>query len=164
MIDINLLRTGDHKHNKHDDGKSAGIVRESQLRRFASVELVDEVIALDKAWRCLRFSLDKLRQELNAAAKKIGKLEVAGKEEDEEAAKKLVEGTNDIKKRQAAMEAEEQKTKSALDGKLMAIGNILHESVPVAADEGANVPLRVFGDRRTEPDEPRGPLRRARHR
>ena len=41
-------------------------------------------------------------------------------------------------------EAEEQKMKSALDGKLMAIGNILHEYMPVAADEATNVPLRVF--------------------
>ncbi|CAD6335415.1 unnamed protein product [Miscanthus lutarioriparius] len=95
-------------------------------------------------------SRDKLQQELNATAKKIGKLKVAGKEEDEEEAKKLVEGTNEIKKRQADMEAEEQKTKSALDAKLMAIGNILHESLPVAADEANNVLLRVFGDRRME--------------
>jgi seryl-tRNA synthetase len=145
MLDLNLFRTGENK-----DGKPPGLVRTSQLRRFASVELVDEVIALGGEWRRLRFSLDKLRQELNAAAKKIGKLKVTDKQEDEEEAKKLVEGTNDIKKRQAAMEAEEQKTKSALDAKLMAIGNILHESVPVAADEANNVTLRVFGDRRME--------------
>ncbi|CAD6335421.1 unnamed protein product [Miscanthus lutarioriparius] len=145
MLDLNLFRTGENK-----DGKPPGLVRTSQLRRFASVEVVDEVIALDEEWRRLRFSLDKLQQELNATAKKIGKLKVAGKEEDEEEAKKLVEGTNEIKKRQADMEAEEQKTKSALDAKLMAIGNILHESLPVAADEANNVLLRVFGDRRME--------------
>jgi seryl-tRNA synthetase len=48
------------------------------------------------------------------------------------------------------MEVEEQKTKSTLDTKLMAIGNVLHESVPVAANEANNVTLRAFGDRRTE--------------
>ncbi|CAD6337086.1 unnamed protein product [Miscanthus lutarioriparius] len=95
MLDINLLRTGENKH----DGK-ADLVRLSQLNRFASVELVDEVIALDEAWRQLRFDLDKDRQELNVASKKIGKLKT-GKQDEE--AQKLMDGTNEIKKRQAAM-------------------------------------------------------------
>jgi seryl-tRNA synthetase len=124
MLDINLLRTGENKC----DGKP-DLVRLSQLNRFAFVELVDEVIALDEAWRQLRFDLDKDRQELNVASKKIGKLRT-GKQEEE--AKKLKDGTNEIKKRQAAMEAEEQEAKVKLEAKLMTIGNILHESVPVS--------------------------------
>jgi len=43
MLDINLFRT--------DKGGNPDIIRESQRSRFAPVELVDEVIALDKAWR-----------------------------------------------------------------------------------------------------------------
>lgn len=148
MLDINnLLRTGDDKH----DGKP-DLVRLSQLNRFASVELVDEVIvALDEAWRHLRFDLDKDRQELNVASKKIGKLRKTGKqeeEEEEEEAKKLMDGTNEIKKRQAAMEAEEQEAKAELEAKLTTLGNILHESVPISDDEANNVVLRGFGERR----------------
>jgi seryl-tRNA synthetase len=71
----------------------------------------------------------KDRQELNVASKKIRKLRT-GKQEEE--AKKLKDGTNEIKKRQAAMEAEEQEAKVKLEAKLMTIGNILHESVPVS--------------------------------
>lgn len=39
MLDINLFRN------------HAEIVRESQRRRFANVDVVDEVIQLDKQWR-----------------------------------------------------------------------------------------------------------------
>ncbi|CAL5422018.1 unnamed protein product [Camellia sinensis] len=42
MLDINLSR--------EDKGHNPKIIRESQRRRFANVDLVDEVIALDKEW------------------------------------------------------------------------------------------------------------------
>nr|ACG48959.1 hypothetical protein [Zea mays] len=69
MLDINLFRT--------DKGGNPDLIHESQCSRFTSVELVDEVIALDKAWRERQFELDKIRQELNATSKKIDKLKAA---------------------------------------------------------------------------------------
>ena len=44
-IDINLLRV--------ERGGDPEKVRESQRRRFASVELVDKVISIDEKWRRL---------------------------------------------------------------------------------------------------------------
>ena len=44
-IDINMLRV--------ERGGDPEKVRESQRRRFASVELVDEVISIDEKWRRL---------------------------------------------------------------------------------------------------------------
>lgn len=44
-IDINLLRV--------ERGGDPEKVRESQRRRFASVDLVDEVISIDEIWRRL---------------------------------------------------------------------------------------------------------------
>lgn len=43
MLDIALFR--------EDKGGNPDLIRESQRRRFDSVELVDEVIAKDKEWR-----------------------------------------------------------------------------------------------------------------
>lgn len=43
MLDINLFR--------EEKGNDPEKIRESQRRRFASVEIVDEIIALDKEWR-----------------------------------------------------------------------------------------------------------------
>ncbi|XP_066388562.1 serine--tRNA ligase-like isoform X1 [Miscanthus floridulus] len=139
MLDINLFRT--------DKGGNPDLIRQSQRSRFASVELVDEVIALDKAWRERQFELDKIRQELNATSKKIGKLKASKQEEE---AKKLMESTDEIKKRLAAKEVEVQEAKSTLDAKVTTIGNIVHESVPVSDDEANNKIVRTFGERRVE--------------
>lgn len=43
MLDINLFR--------EEKGGNPELVRESQRRRYASVEIVNEVIRLDKEWR-----------------------------------------------------------------------------------------------------------------
>jgi seryl-tRNA synthetase len=43
MLDINLFR--------EEKGHNPELIRESQRRRFASVEVVDEIINLDKEWR-----------------------------------------------------------------------------------------------------------------
>jgi hypothetical protein len=50
MLDINLFRTGRTGNGKKKDG-DPDAVRESQRKRFASVEIVDEVIDLDDLWR-----------------------------------------------------------------------------------------------------------------
>ena len=49
MLDINLFR--------EEKGNNPQIIRESQKRRFKSVEIVDEVIQLDKEWRQRNLSL-----------------------------------------------------------------------------------------------------------
>ena len=47
----------------------------------------------------------------------------------EEEATKLMESTDEIKKRLAAKEVEVREAKSTLDTKVTMIGNIMHESV-----------------------------------
>jgi len=49
--------------------------------------------------------------------------------------KEHMESTNQIKERLAATEAEVRRIKIMLDTKLMAIGNIVHESVPISDNE-----------------------------
>jgi seryl-tRNA synthetase len=139
MLDINLLRA--------DKGGDPDLVRESIRKRFAKVELVDEVIDLDQAWRTRQFELEKIRRELNATSKKIGKLKASKQEEE---AKKLMESTDEVKKRLAAKEAEVQEAKGTLDVKLVTIGNIVHASVPASDDEANNLIVRTWGERRLE--------------
>ncbi|KNB41697.1 seryl-tRNA synthetase [Blastocystis sp. subtype 4] len=54
-IDINLLRVS--------RGGNPDLVRQSQRNRYASVELVDEVIELDDKWRAMTGSIDNLKKE-----------------------------------------------------------------------------------------------------
>ena len=55
-IDINLLR--EYK------GGNPQLVRDSQKARYASVELVDEVIAIDEDWRKLTAQCDQINKQL----------------------------------------------------------------------------------------------------
>ncbi|KAF3504153.1 hypothetical protein F2Q69_00039778 [Brassica cretica] len=70
MLDINLFR--------EEKGKDPEIIRESQRRRFASVDLVDEVINLDKEWRQRQFEVEGLRSEFNKLNKQVAKLKISG--------------------------------------------------------------------------------------
>jgi seryl-tRNA synthetase len=54
---------------------------------------------------------------------------------DELKVQELMESTNQIKERLATTEAEVRGIKIMLDTKLMAIGNIVHESVPISDHE-----------------------------
>lgn len=68
MLDVNLFRV--------EKGNDPERIRESQRRRSASVEVVDEVIALDKAWRQRQFELDNLRKDFNKLTKEIARLKI----------------------------------------------------------------------------------------
>ncbi|KAM0926981.1 hypothetical protein ACQ4PT_003119 [Festuca glaucescens] len=140
MLDINLFRTDRDKHGDTE------LVRNSQRIRFESVELVDEVIALDLAWR-RQLDVDKISRELNKTNKEIGKLKAENQD-----ATALIQSTEEIKGTLAAMKTEVQEAKTTLDAKLVTIGNIVHESVPVSKDEANNVIVRTWGERRLEGD------------
>lgn len=98
MLDINLFR--------EDKGNNPEVIRESQRRRFANVDIVDEIISLDKEWRQRndqfpfflllvfltfiivfvyrsylvvvlgQFELDNLRKEFNQINKRVAKLKI----------------------------------------------------------------------------------------
>lgn len=68
MLDINLFR--------EDKGHNPELIRESQRRRFANVDLVDEIIRLDKEWRQRQFELDNLRKDFNKINKEVARLKI----------------------------------------------------------------------------------------
>jgi seryl-tRNA synthetase len=75
MLDITLLRP--------DQGGDPKIVSESQTRRYAKPELLDEVIRLDGEWRKLRGLVDNLNKEYNAVNKQIAEKKKAKEECDD---------------------------------------------------------------------------------
>ncbi|KAJ6805476.1 serine--tRNA ligase [Iris pallida] len=137
MLDINLFRV--------EKGHDPELIRESQRRRFASVELVDEIILLDKQWRQRQFELDNLRKEFNQITKRIAKLKIAKEDASGE-----IKNTEENKRLRAEKEAEVQAAKAELDAKLQTIGNLVHDSVPISNDEANNLVVRTVGERRQE--------------
>ncbi|KAI3966479.1 hypothetical protein MKW92_024367, partial [Papaver armeniacum] len=98
MLDINLFR--------EDKGGNPETIRESQRRRFTSVELVNEVIRLDKEWRRRQFELDNLRKDLNKMNKQVGKLRNSGED-----ATGKIKSSEECKQSKAAKEAQVQVAK-----------------------------------------------------
>ncbi|XP_050892933.1 serine--tRNA ligase isoform X2 [Lathyrus oleraceus] len=138
MLDINLFR--------EEKGGNPELVRESQRRRFASVEIVDEVISLDKQWRERQFQLENLRKEFNKYNKEVSKLKRAGED-----ATKLIAESEVIKKSIADKEVEALEALNSLNTKLETIGNLIHDSVPISNDEANNAVVRTWGEKRVEP-------------
>ena len=135
-IDINLLRK--------DRGGDPDKVRESQRRRFASVELVDEILELDDKWRQLVGDVDELKKDRNTVQKEVGKKKKAKEECDD-----MVAQIKEIGMKIEAMEKEKIDLKALVDKKLKTIGNIVEESVPVSKDEANNRVERVWGTPRS---------------
>ncbi|KAF8388044.1 hypothetical protein HHK36_026710 [Tetracentron sinense] len=138
MLDINLFR--------EDKGNNPELIRESQRRRFANVELVDEIIHLDKEWRQRQFELDNLRKDFNKINKEVARLKIAGED-----ATGMIKNTDENKLSTAKKDAEVQEARAALYSRLETIGNLVHDSVPVSNDEANNAVIRSCGEKRMDP-------------
>ncbi|GIQ86810.1 serine-tRNA ligase, type1 [Kipferlia bialata] len=139
MIDINLLRA--------DKGGDPEIVRESQRKRGASVELVDEIIALDQEWVSVSFQRNQLRKEKNSLSKQFGIAKRNKTPTDELAAQISVVG-----KQLEELEAREIVLITQRDAKLGKVGNLVYHDVPVSQTEDDNEVVRTFGECRV-PEE-----------
>ncbi|ONI04540.1 hypothetical protein PRUPE_6G327000 [Prunus persica] len=138
MLDINLFR--------EEKGNNPEIIRESQRRRFKAVEIVDEVIQLDKEWRQRQFELENLRKEFNKINKRVAQLRIAGED-----ATAVIKDTEENKRLAAEKEVEVREALTQLNSKLEVIGNLVHDSVPISNDEENNAVIRSWGEKRMEP-------------
>ncbi|CAM9576559.1 unnamed protein product [Chrysoparadoxa australica] len=138
-IDINLLR--------EDKGGDPEKVRESQRRRFASVELVDELLEQDNLWRYCRGGIDLLAKEKNAVQKVLSAKRKKG-EQDEVSQNRVKEIGVEIKKKEAELAGYEARVNVLLPQ----IGNIVADDVPVSNDEEKDsVVVSEFGALPTGP-------------
>ncbi|TIA69016.1 hypothetical protein E3P92_03766 [Wallemia ichthyophaga] len=131
MIDLVLLQEA--------KGGNPEQVRESQRKRYDSVELVDEVLGLYATWNALNFESQQLNQQINSTQKAItAKKKAKESADDELALKKELDGRVPTLKQQTA--AAEQHMKS----KAVQIGNIVGPAVPIHDDEEHNVVVRTW--------------------
>lgn len=141
-LDINLFRVG--------AGGNPDIIRESQRRRFASVEIVDDIIEKDNKWRYLTGSIDNLKKARNQVQK-----EVATKKKANEPCDDLVAKIKEIGDEITATEKEQAELKISIDALVNKVGNIVDDSVPISKDEDAdNLVVKKWG----QPRDPTGLL------
>ncbi|OCK81281.1 serine-tRNA ligase [Lepidopterella palustris CBS 459.81] len=114
-------------------------IRESQRRRYAKVELVDEVIADFEDHRKTQYGSTQIGAQINAVQKEIGQKKKAKENADDLLKKKS--DLQDEKKKQDELAAEKL---AKLHVKVKSIGNYVHESVPVSNDEDNNEVIQTW--------------------
>lgn len=120
-------------------GGNPEAIRESQRKRFAPVEVVDEVIAMFEDHRRTAYSATQLNARINEVQKQIGPK------------KKAKEDVTDLLKRKADLEKEKKdllalalEKEALLKVKVKTIGNLVHASVPVSNNEDNNTVERTW--------------------
>ncbi|MCL2462343.1 MAG: serine--tRNA ligase [Defluviitaleaceae bacterium] len=133
MLDIRLIRT------------NPDLVRENLRKKFQShkLELVDEVIALDRQSRDVKAEADDLRSRRNTASREIGSLLSKGLKDEAEAKKLEV---SDIGARIDALKAREDELAGQVRERMLVIPNIIDPSVPIGRDDSENVEIERFGE------------------
>ncbi|KAJ6010522.1 Serine--tRNA ligase cytoplasmic [Penicillium sp. IBT 35674x] len=114
-------------------------IKESQRRRHAPEETVDEVIALYEEARQARYAVTQIGSELNALMKQIGM-----KKKNKEDASDLLSQKTDVDKRKKQAEDAALAKEMERDRKIRTIGNYVHDSVPLSNNEDDNQVIRTW--------------------
>ena len=133
MLDLKFVR------------ENPDLVKENIKKKFQDhkLQLVDEVIELDKEARRAQTEADALRSNRKTVSKQIGALMAQGKKEE---AEKLKEQVNKDAERLASLEAEESRLQDEVKERMMKIPNIIDPSVPIGKDDSENVEIEKFGE------------------
>ncbi|HEU4594973.1 MAG TPA: serine--tRNA ligase [Pyrinomonadaceae bacterium] len=113
-----------------------------EARQFPTASL-DEFAALDAQRRRVIAQSDAYNAELNKTSKEIGALMKSGQGEEATARRAQVA---QLKEKIAEATRERDEAESRMRELLSTLPNVQHESVPVGADETANVEVRRVGE------------------
>ncbi|MFX1386793.1 MAG: serine--tRNA ligase [Promethearchaeota archaeon] len=130
MLDIELFR------------KKLDKIIESEKKRFKDPSHAERVLEYDKKWRAVLQELQDLRKERNEISIEIGEFKrLKKKDKAEEAIKK----SKEIKEKIDELEKLKSLHLEKREENRYAVGNILHESVPIGETEDMNETVRTFG-------------------
>jgi seryl-tRNA synthetase len=130
MIDISLLRENPEK------------IKDNIKKKFQTqkLELVDEAVKKDLAWRKLKTEADQLRADRNKISKEISEAKKAGN-----SAASLLKEAKDIPEKIAQVESKSSTLEEEIKIILSKLPNIIHKSVPIGKDASQNKTLKIIG-------------------
>jgi len=134
-------------------GGNPELIRESQRRRHAPVEVVDEVIAMWEDHRKTQYDATQMNSKINDTQKQIG----AKKKAKEDATELLAQKASFEQEKKTLLDLASQKD-IALKAKLNTIGNIVHDSVPISDNEDNNAVQRTWPAEAPLPEKKEGTL------
>jgi seryl-tRNA synthetase len=130
MLDLNFVRDNLER------------VRAALEARHAPVTALEDFARMDAERRRVIAQSDELNAQRNAASRTIGALMKEGRRDEAEAQRQEV---GEIKNRIAELDAARDEAEANMKTLLSTLPNLPHESVPVGADESANVEVRRWG-------------------
>ena len=143
MLDIKFIR------------ENPEIVKENIRKKFQDQKLpmVDEVIALDAAYRAATTEAQELRSQKNKLSKAngplFGKLKKAPEEEKAAIQAQIdanMQAVKDNDARLAELEVKEGEMEKEIRKLMLQIPNIIDDSVPIGPDDSCNVEVQRFGE------------------
>ncbi|KAI4254086.1 MAG: hypothetical protein LQ352_003305 [Teloschistes flavicans] len=140
-------------------GGNPKLIRESQKRRYASEEAVDEIIEQVRvlqspaSWQrravidlyAAKYEAQQVGSKINATQTEIGK-----KKKAKEDADNLVKIKGDLQDQKKGIEESALEKEAALQRKIKTIGNYVHDSVPISNNEDNNIRVRTWAPKGTE--------------
>jgi seryl-tRNA synthetase len=129
MLDVKLLR------NEYDK------VAQALNNRGASLDLIAAFPQLDLNRREKLTESEQLKNRRNVVSQDVAKLKKSGENADD-----LIAEMRNVNDRIKLLDDEVREIEAEMDGLLLAIPNVPHESVPVGASEENNVVLRTHGE------------------
>ena len=127
MLDIKLIR------------EHPVIIKESQKKRNLPIDIIDEILSLDKKWRELKEEVDNLRNKRNKISEEINKAKKEGKKIDN-----IIKEAKEIPKLLEQKEKSMNELKEQRNSILKEIPNLVDKSVPIG-DASKNKTLKVYG-------------------
>lgn len=120
------------------------VIRADHDKRAISHERIDAVISLDNDWRNAQKEMEEARRMRNQAARGIADAKKSG---DKAEAERIMSEVKDLGDRIAALDEKAITLLEERDTIRMRIPNILHDAVPVGADEGGNTQHSLHGEK-----------------
>ncbi len=130
MLDLNYVRENLEK------------VRAGLQTRGLAPAVLDSFAEADAERRRIIAESDQLNATRNTSSREIGALMKDGKRDEADARRKEV---NELKERIAELDKSRDDAETRMRDLLTTLPNLPHESVPVGADESANVEVRRWG-------------------
>ncbi len=140
MLDLRFIRENPNVVRK--------VMKDKQLEEDA--KKLDELLLVDEEFRLLRNDLEQKQAERNSQSKKIGQLKRQG-----EPAEELIREMGNLSDEVKRLEEESRSLETKLQGLMLEIPNIPHESVPYGESEHDNVVVKEWGEKPAFDFEPK---------
>jgi seryl-tRNA synthetase len=124
-------------------------VRQGLANTGADTSIIDSILNLDEKRRVLQKEGDKLRADMNALSKKIGR------EKDPERKKEIISGVGELKGQIKQNESEASSVENRFQELMLSVPNVPLDEVPVGSDESKNEISAVHGDEPSFDFEPK---------